>query len=227
MTGTTFTCPACGAPLELTTRQTFIKCPFCKSTVVVPFDLLRDLPQDPSTDPATEPPVDGAILQPLKEPVEDLTLADPIQTRRAVEDLIQKGQKIEAIKELRKAYPIGLAEAKRVIDGLEAGQPVDWEILKGQVFQSPGSVDSDVVREVTRFLQRGQKIEAIKFYRTKYPVGLKEAKDAVEEMEAAIVAQGGRVPPPKTSALSLGCMILVAFSVLAVILVAIALVAVR
>lgn len=39
--------------------------------------------------------------------------------------------------------------------------------------------DSDILV----LLQRGQKIEAIKIYRERYNVGLKEAKDAVEAME--------------------------------------------
>lgn len=35
-------------------------------------------------------------------------------------------------------------------------------------------------------LYRGRKIEAIKLYRERYHVGLKEAKDAVEELEAGL-----------------------------------------
>lgn len=42
---------------------------------------------------------------------------------------------------------------------------------------------ADLEWEVIGYLERGQKIAAIKFYREKTQLGLKEAKDAVEAIE--------------------------------------------
>ena len=42
---------------------------------------------------------------------------------------------------------------------------------------------ANVSRDVAEALRRGEKIKAIKLYRQSTGVGLKEAKDAVEEME--------------------------------------------
>jgi len=48
----------------------------------------------------------------------------------------------------------------------------------------PGAAVEDLVR-------RGRKIEAIRRYRELHGVGLKDAKDAVERVEAALRAGGG------------------------------------
>jgi len=47
---------------------------------------------------------------------------DPTQAVNAkVRELLQRGNKIEAIKIYREAYNVGLAEAKHVIDSIEQG----------------------------------------------------------------------------------------------------------
>jgi ribosomal protein L7/L12 len=67
---------------------------------------------------------------------------------------------------------VGLKEAK---DAVEA-------IQRGQAARSGPQGDRDLENEVVSFLEQGQKIEAIKRYRERTGVGLKEAKDAVERM---------------------------------------------
>lgn len=47
-----------------------------------------------------------------------------------------------------------------------------------------------VLDEIEALLKRGNKIAAIKLYRTATGVGLKEAKDAVDAVEAAMTARG-------------------------------------
>jgi ribosomal protein L7/L12 len=60
------------------------------------------------------------------------------------------------------------------------------ELLLGrQGFGAAASRAPDT-SEVEQLLRRGNKIEAIKVYREKTGVGLKEAKDAVEEIERRI-----------------------------------------
>jgi ribosomal protein L7/L12 len=67
---------------------------------------------------------------------------------------------------------VGLKEAK---DAVEA-------IQRGQAARSGPLGDRDLEDEVVSLLEQGQKIEAIKRYRERTGVGLKEAKDAVERM---------------------------------------------
>ena len=88
--------------------------------------------------------------------------------------LIQRGQKIEAIKQYRERTRSGLKEAKDAVEALERGEslPIPDTILT--------TVDQDVVSLV----REGKKIAAIKLYREKTGVGLAEAKAAVEALAA-------------------------------------------
>lgn len=94
----------------------------------------------------------------------------------AVKAALDRGQKIEAIKLLREATGLGLKEAKDAVEHMEAGgsmpsveQPV---------------IGTDAGDEIARALAQGHKLEAIRLYREKKGVGLKEAKDAIEAMQA-------------------------------------------
>lgn len=57
---------------------------------------------------------------------------------------------------------------------------------------------SDAIAQVLRELRAGSMISAIRVYRERFGVGLAEAKDAVERLEAG--QHGGAVPPPASSA---------------------------
>ena len=48
------------------------------------------------------------------------------------------------------------------------------------------SIPSNAVEQITQAILSGNKIEAIKLYREQNNVGLKEAKDAVDKMEAEL-----------------------------------------
>lgn len=84
--------------------------------------------------------------------------------------LIHRNQKIEAIKRYREETGSGLAEAKQVIEALEAGRPL------------PGSAELDEQDEsrILSALRDGEAIEAIKFYREATGSGLKDSRIAVE-----------------------------------------------
>lgn len=97
-----------------------------------------------------------------------------------VRRLLADGQKIEAIKVLREATGVGLAEAKHAIEAIERGGAVK-SVGLGDGFEE----------ELLELLQGGQKIEAIKRYREQNSCGLKEAKDFVE----ALAVQRGIVAP--------------------------------
>ena len=91
--------------------------------------------------------------------------------------LLAEGRKIEAINRYRDVTGAGLAVAKETVEALERGNPLPTK----------EPVDSAFENEIILLLQGGKKIGAIKVYRERTGVGLKEAKDAVE----AIAAQRG------------------------------------
>ncbi len=108
-------------------------------------------------------------------------VADLSADEARVVELMREGKKIAAIKVYRESHGVGLAEAKAAVETLAAGGTPAAEA-------SPEE-DDDVLE-----LMRGQKkIDAIKVYRERYHVGLKEAKDAVEALAAkhGIESQGG------------------------------------
>jgi ribosomal protein L7/L12 len=118
----------------------------------------------------------------------------PLDKLAEFKRLVHSGQKIEAIKLYRELFSVGLKEAKDAVDKLEAGEPV--VLTSVSVTSSSASADQAArMAEMMQLLQAGKKIEAIKLYRQMFDVGLKEAKDAVEAMEAGI----GGGPGPSLS----------------------------
>jgi ribosomal protein L7/L12 len=91
--------------------------------------------------------------------------------------LLAAGRKIEAIRRYREVTGAGLAAAKETVEALERGEPLPTK----------EALDSTMEAEIVSLLEGGKKIQAIKLYRTRTGVGLKEAKDAVE----AVAAQRG------------------------------------
>jgi ribosomal protein L7/L12 len=109
-----------------------------------------------------------------------------------VQTAIHEKRNIEAIKHYRNLTGVGLAEAKKAIDYVlahpeatgsvwqnedEADKPADWVA---------SLTTPDLATEIRDLLSRRQKIEAVKLYREHMGVGLKEAKDAVDDIERAM-----------------------------------------
>jgi ribosomal protein L7/L12 len=89
------------------------------------------------------------------------------------EQLARAGQKIEAIKKYRELTGVGLKEAKDAVEAFERGQPMTLPAKSSLLVQVS---DADIEQQI----RTGHLIDAIKLYREKNGVGLKEAKDAVE-----------------------------------------------
>ena len=92
-----------------------------------------------------------------------------------VEVLAQSGRTMAAIKAYRKLHGVGLKEAKDAVDAM---------LTKG--YHDRNHVDDDmnlsVDEKILRIAKSGHKIQAINIYRETYGVGLKYAKDAVENL---------------------------------------------
>lgn len=96
-----FECPNCHAPLEFNSKRpsATVRCEYCGSTVIVP-DSLRGVRQP------SEVGMDQAYV-----------LAEVAQ-------LLQNGRKIEAVKQVREAFGMGLKDAKDVVDAIERHETV-------------------------------------------------------------------------------------------------------
>jgi ribosomal protein L7/L12 len=99
----------------------------------------------------------------------------------AIQNAMRAGQKIEAIKLYREKTGLGLAEAKENIEAMMRGDTPAW---------GTGATSVDVDTAIQNAIRAGQKIEAIKLYREKTGLGLKEAKDAIDAMMT------DKAPPP-------------------------------
>lgn len=106
-----------------------------------------------------------------------------------IHELIDANQLIQAIQVYRSATGVSLAEAKQAIDEMrrmEAARPSsDSRDYDNPVLES----------KIKSLLAKGKKIEAVKIYREEYGIGLKEAKDAVDRIEATMPrASRGNTP---------------------------------
>ncbi len=117
--------------------------------------------------------------------------ATPRASLDEVRRLAQNGNLVEAIRRYRELYDVGLKEAKNAVEALAAGKVVEVH----RVFSGPLTADetSRVLDEVKELLKSGNKIAAIKRYREVNDVSLTQAKDAVDQVEAALT--GIPVPP--------------------------------
>ncbi len=104
----------------------------------------------------------------------------PSSPPESLQDLLRAGKKLHAIKLYREQHGVGLKEAKEAVEAMMAGQPhvLPPKALLREVHDS----------EIEASIRRGALIDAIKLYREKNGVGLKEAKDAVEAWRARLRA---------------------------------------
>jgi ribosomal protein L7/L12 len=108
-------------------------------------------------------------------------LAEVYKGDDAVEHMLITGNKINAIKLYRQRTGVGLKEAKEAVEAM--GLPFYGARPVENNQPERGQIDPD---ELRRLVNAGQKIQAIKYYREITGVGLKEAKDAVDWLEAQV-----------------------------------------
>jgi large subunit ribosomal protein L7/L12 len=91
--------------------------------------------------------------------------------------LVDAGNMIGAIKRYREATGADLLRAKEHVEALKATRSLPAGVIRP-------SAGPEFEAEVLNLVASGRKIEAIKVYRERTGVGLKEAKDAVEALAA-------------------------------------------
>lgn len=87
---------------------------------------------------------------------------------------LQQGHKIKAIKVYREIFGVSLKAAKKAIEDIER----DNKSISAESQEEKEQKDFE--RAVVELVHEGKKIHAIKVYRERTNVGLKEAKEAVE-----------------------------------------------
>ncbi|HEY1017024.1 MAG TPA: ribosomal protein L7/L12 [Herpetosiphonaceae bacterium] len=110
-------------------------------------------------------------------------------------DLVARNQKIEAIKRVREATGLGLKECKDYVENLGNAAAGDYSSSAGGNWPAPAMPGAGwdggqfappsliVEDEARRLMGDSGKISAIKYVREQTGMGLKEAKDYVEELE--------------------------------------------
>lgn len=126
-----------------------------------------------------------------------------------IAQLVAAGQKIEAIKLLREATGLGLADAKSVIDAVGSGAPVPPHVLQQIGARAADAAAADLPADVLAAAAAGNRIEAIRLLRAQRGLGLKEAKDLLDRVVPLPAgAKKGCLLP-----LLFGCLVGAAFAV--------------
>ena len=107
---------------------------------------------------------------------------------------LQRGKLVEAIRLLRSSGNIDLKQAKQAIeqhlDRSKVAKATVGEAF-GSLLQIPGVADA---------IRKGNKIEAIKILREKTGLGLKEAKDHIDQFPGSSRSDYAHPEPPKQQA---------------------------
>jgi len=124
-------------------------------------------------------------------PLTPQTPLDDSIVESKIRELLAKNKKIDAVKLYREMYRVGLKEAKDAVERMEGqGIGVDFPVPQAQ-FNDPF-----LETRIMELLARRKKIDAIKLYREVHPVGLKEAKDVIDGMEASMRSEGASTNMP-------------------------------
>ena len=101
------------------------------------------------------------------------------QQELQIRELTATGNKISAVKLYREITGVGLKEAKDAVDAIQRGESVDIP-TPAQVGETASALED----QIRRLLVERKKIDAVRIYRETHKCGLKEAKDAVDAIEA-------------------------------------------
>ena len=98
------------------------------------------------------------------------------EKRSQLLELLESNRKLEAVKLYREWTRSSLRDAKNAVEQLEETGTLHWPEPDGE------SLNDAAMDEVIEAIERGQKIEACKIYKTHTGCSLKEAKEFVESL---------------------------------------------
>ena len=120
-------------------------------------------------------PVSSRKIPPVKDQKTQRTQIESISPQKELElrELVKRGAKIQAIKQVRRLTNLGLKESKDYLDGL-----VNFRQARSLANQVPAGLKNDL----KHLVQRNQRIQAIKQLRTYTGWGLKQSKDYIDRL---------------------------------------------
>lgn len=110
-------------------------------------------------------------------------MMDSQNYEQQIRDLIEVRNLIAAIKLYREMTGVGLAEAKEAVEAMARGENANAPQFVDSYHQGNNVLLDDRFREL---LAKRNKIEAIKLYRETHHVGLKEAKEVIDQLDASM-----------------------------------------
>jgi ribosomal protein L7/L12 len=134
---------------------------------VVAFWVFHRLQQSPET------PVKTSRIEKQQKSAQSL----PPYLQAEIQTLLTQNKKIAAIKKVRKYTGLGLKEAKDYVEALSKSGATGAEIpLKV-------GITPELKTELKNLISNNRKIEAIKLLRNRSGLGLKQAKEYVDELD--------------------------------------------
>ncbi|OVE81461.1 hypothetical protein BVY04_03225 [bacterium M21] len=110
---------------------------------------------------------------------------------------IMAGRNIDAIKMIREFTGLDLRSAKDICDHCQANNCTDLEEMLAGGAKEPVSLSQEAGQRIDEMLFAGRKIDAIKALRSETGLGLKEAKDKIEERSEVLRKEHpDRMPKP-------------------------------
>jgi ribosomal protein L7/L12 len=118
----------------------------------------------------------------------DVSAFDDESFRDRVMNEIDAGRRIEAIRLVRERTRLGLAEARALVEALARGDAsVELDLTRPAAAPLDDALevlrDPDFAAQLVVLIGEGNRIEAIRRLRDRTGLGLREAKDAIEQLE--------------------------------------------
>lgn len=126
--------------------------------------------------------------------------------KQEIEDLVQAGKKISAIKLYRDETGASLVESKSFIDsialrGVKEKSPDQFSESAGDQNEEYGvGLTGAIQQEIAELMDRGQKLHAVKTYRLATGASLRESKEYVERLhsgDAILPGASSPLPPQR------------------------------
>ncbi|MEW4487779.1 ribosomal protein L7/L12 [Thalassoglobus sp. JC818] len=129
-------------------------------------------------------------------------------------ETLRSGNQIEAVKLYREWTGSSLAESKQAVEDVqrkfESGMSAE-EILQSAEAGSSNSNSEDAQRQaVLEEIRKGRKLQAIKIYRDYSGVGLKEAKEFIEQLTEQLKKEDPTFVPKGNAGCGAAALLLVA-----------------